>query len=87
LGILAVVLELVADHFTQFGNLGEGSKVRQSIMQLIWFVSVWGIWKERDNMIFNSKECSIMPFVDRIKPLSFLWLKAKFTSFAFNYHS
>ncbi|AES67217.1 hypothetical protein MTR_2g088140 [Medicago truncatula] len=37
-------------------------------------------------MIFKVKECSIIHVVDKIKSLSFMWLKAKFTSLPLNYY-
>jgi len=87
LGIFAVAPHCVEDRFSQFSFLGGGSKVWQSFMHMIWFASLWEIWKERNNKIFNGKECSILQLVDKTKSLSFLWLKAKFVSFPFNYHS
>jgi len=55
-------------------------------MQVLWFATMWEIWKERNNMIFNAKECSILQVVDKIKALFFMWLKAKFVSLPFNFH-
>jgi len=74
------------DHFNQFDFGGGGPQVRQSVLNVIWFANVWEIWKERNNRIFNGKECSIMRLVDKIKLLSFSWLKEKFVQFSFNYH-
>jgi len=55
-------------------------------MQVLWFATVWEIWKERNNMLFNGKEFSILKVVDKIKSFSFMWLKAKFASLPLNYH-
>ncbi|XP_024642145.1 uncharacterized protein [Medicago truncatula] len=85
-GISSVLPYYATDHFPQFSFGGGGSKVRQSILQVIWFAIVWEIWKERNSRTFNGKECSIMRLVDKIKLLSFSWLKAKFVHFRFNYH-
>jgi len=74
------------NHFIQFNYGGGVSKLRQSILHLIWFATVWEIWKERNNRIFNAKECSIAVLVDKIKLLSYRWLMAK-TDCPFNYHS
>ncbi|AES71042.1 hypothetical protein MtrunA17_Chr3g0112591 [Medicago truncatula] len=41
----------VVDHFTQFTFSGGDSKMRQSILHLIWFATVWETWKERNNRI------------------------------------
>jgi len=67
-----------SDHFNQFCFDGGGPRVRHSILYVIWFATVWEIRKERNNMIFNDKECSILRIVDKIKLLSFSWLKEKF---------
>ena len=74
------------DHFNQFSLIIGASKVRRSVLQVIWFATVWEIWKERNNRIFNNKQSSVMQVVDKIKSLSFMSLKAKFASLPFNYH-
>jgi len=51
--------------------------VQHKILNVIWFANVWEIWKERNNKIFNDKECSIMRIVDKIKSLSYSWLNEK----------
>jgi hypothetical protein len=62
------------------------AKSRHSILQVIWFATVWEIWKERNNRIFNAKESSIMQVVDKIKSLTYRWLKEKLVTLPFNYH-
>jgi len=59
LGISAVIPTQVSDHFNQFSVSGGIAKTRCSISQVIWFATVWEIWKERNNRHFNDKECSI----------------------------
>jgi len=86
LGISSTTPYVVADHFIQFSYGSDGSKVRQAIMHLIWFATVWEIWKERNNRIFIAKECSITQVVDKIKLLSYRWLKVKTVDCLFNYH-
>jgi len=54
LGVSAVLPFDVADHFNQFNFLGGVAKSRRSISQVIWFATVWEIWKERNNIIFNA---------------------------------
>jgi hypothetical protein len=60
--------------------------MRHLISQVIWFATVREIWKERNNRLFNDKECSVIQVVDKIKALAFRWLKAKFVTLPFNYH-
>jgi hypothetical protein len=76
----------MSDHFIQFCYSGGPGKTRQSILQVIWFATVWEIWKERNNIIFTDKACSVNQVTDKIKLLTFMWLKAKFASLPFNYH-
>jgi len=62
----------VSDHFNQFSCCGGTSKGHQSILQVIWFAANWKIWKERNNRLFNVKECSVYQVVDKIKSLTFM---------------
>jgi len=86
LGISAVIPAQVTDHFNQFSVSGGIAKTRCSISQVIWYATVWKIWKERNNRHFNDKECSISQVVDKIKSLAFRWLREKFPTLPFNYH-
>jgi len=73
----------VKDHFTQFIVGGGGSQVRSTLLNAIWFDTVWEIWKERNNRIFKVKECSIMQIVDKIKSLSFFVVEGEIFSILF----
>jgi hypothetical protein len=86
IGISTTMPLLVLDHFNQFRDVGGVSKRRRSILQVISFATVWKIWKERNNKLFNGTECSIVQVVDKIKSLTFMWLKAKFANLSLNYH-
>jgi len=86
LGLSAVWPYDVANHYYQFGFICGVAKSRRSILQVIWFATVWKIWKERNNRIFNDKICSIPQVVDKIKFLTFMWLKGKYVSLPLNYH-
>jgi hypothetical protein len=86
IGLSAVLPRDAASHYYQFGFIGGVSKNWRSILQVIWFATVWEIWKERNNCIFNDKTCSIPHVVDKIKSLTFMWLKGKHVSLPLNYH-
>jgi hypothetical protein len=86
IGVVSAMPIDVTGHFTQFQHLCGANKSRQSILQVIWYATVWEIWKERNNIIFNSIGSLIMQVVDRIKLLTFKWLKVKFPSLPFNYY-
>jgi len=76
----------VPDHFHQFGYSDGTGKKRRSILQVIWFATVWEIWKERNNRLFKGKASPVFQVVDRIKSISYMWLKAKHITLPFNLH-
>ena len=86
LGIYYVMSCDVSSHFIQFSFIGGAAKSKQYILQVIWFATVWKIWKERNNRVFNDKKCSIQQVVDKIKSTTFMWLKGKYANLLFNYH-
>jgi len=86
LGLSVATPFQVSDHLNQFSYTGGTTKVHRSILQVIWFTVVWEIWKERNNRLFNVKECSVNQVVDKIKSLAFTWLKTKYISLPLNYH-
>jgi hypothetical protein len=81
LGIISVIHCDVSSHFNHFGFLGGVAKSKQHILQAIWFATVWEIWKERNNRVFNDRKCTIIQVVDKIKSTSFMWLKGKLSIF------
>ena len=86
LGVVTVLPNDIARHFHQFHHLGGVTKSRKSILQVIWLATVWEIWKARNNKVFNAIDTSILQVVDRIKLLTYQWLKGKYTTLPFNYH-
>jgi len=87
MGVSTVIPFSIGDHFNQFTTDGGVTKACRSILYVLWYATKWEIWKERNNKLFNDKECSIVHVVDKVKSLTFMWLKAKFPSLPFNYHS
>jgi len=86
LGINSVMSCDVSSHFNQFSFIGGAAKSKQYILQAIWFATVWQIWKERNNRVFNDKNCTLQQVVDKNKSTTFMWLKGKYTNLPFNYH-
>lgn len=84
IGVISVDPPGLADHLIQFTQLCGSSKVFQSLLQLIWFTVVWIIWKERTNRIFKPKVDHMHILLDKIKLLSFEWLKAENVILTFN---
>jgi len=87
LGIYTVMPYDVISHFTQFSFIGGAAKSKRYILQVIWYATVWEIWKERNNRVFSEKQWSIQQMVDKIKSVTFMWLKGKYVHLPFNYHS
>ena len=53
-GIVAVLPNDAKGHLYQFSFVGGTQKSKQSLLQVIWMATVWEIWKERNNRIFNA---------------------------------
>lgn len=86
--VISAVLPFdLAAFFNQFSFFGGAAKSRRSILQVIWFATVWEIWKERNNRIFNAKDSTILQVVDKVKSLTYRWLKEKVSNLPLNYHS
>jgi len=86
IGVSMITPCYVPAHFHQFSFCGCADKRRRSVLQVIWFATVWEIWKERNNRLFNDKESSVHQVVDKINSLTFMWLKAKYATLPFNFH-
>jgi len=57
LGIYSVMPSDVTSHFIQFSFLGGAAKSKRSILQVIWYATMWEIWKEitGSSMIRNAQ--------------------------------
>jgi hypothetical protein len=76
----------ISDHFIQFIFSIGGLESRRSFLQLIWLLATWILWNERNNRLFNNKECNILQLLDEVKYYSLWWLKAKKATFGFGDH-
>jgi len=76
----------VQNHYVQFGQLCGFPRHSHLFLKLIWFACVWTIWKENNNRTFNNKVMDLHQMIDKVKLMSFMWLKANMKSFAYNYH-
>jgi hypothetical protein len=67
----------ILDHFIRFPHVTWGYHAHRNFLQLLWLASVWVLWTERNNRFFKFKERSTMQLLDKVKMISFLWLKIK----------
>jgi len=57
-----------------------------TFLKVIWFASVWVIWKERNNRVFQNAVTIPSVLVEQVKLNSFLWLKSTRANFVYRYH-
>jgi len=74
----------ILDHLIHFVALGGYSKKLHVVLQLVWFLTVWVIWRERNIRLFQQKEDVLHHLIEKIQ--SFWWLKANHVNLTFNYH-
>ncbi|GAU37415.1 hypothetical protein TSUD_361200 [Trifolium subterraneum] len=81
-----VTTQTLPDHFVQFTCSAGGSRARRSFMQLIWLVSVWVVWTERNHRLFRGSANSLSHMLDKIKTFSYRWLRVNSSTIALNCH-
>jgi len=86
LDISSVNISATWDHYHPFGQLDGFARQAHLFLKIIWFACSWTIWKERKNWIFNNNYLELHQMLEKIKLLSFTWLKAKSIHFAYTYH-
>jgi len=74
------------NHFLQFGQLAGFPRSSYTFLRIIWMACVWIIWKERNNRFFHQMATAPHTLAEKVKLLSFRWLKAKPSTFVFRYH-
>jgi hypothetical protein len=72
LGISSVQPGDLKLHFHQFTNLPGLPRATSVFFKIIWFTSVWVIWKERNNRIFQNTVTNPSILIDKVKQQSFL---------------
>jgi len=87
LSFSSVDLNVLHDHFIQCAYLIGDSKVLHFFMHLIRFTCVWILWNERNDRIFYNKKKSMTQLLNKVKLLSFWWLKSKVASLSLGFQS
>jgi hypothetical protein len=85
LGISLVSSGELRLHFIQFTKMAGMPRASHLYLRIIWFATVWVIWKEMNNCVFQNTVSTPFIIIDKIKLHSFLWLKSKQAAFAYSY--
>jgi len=83
IGVSGVDHYSLRTHFVQFTNCLGASRARRSFLQLLWLLSVWLVWNERNNRLFNNSHTPNVEFIEKVKFHSYWWLKANSCGFLF----
>jgi hypothetical protein len=86
MGLSAVLPGDSRQHLLQFTNMAGLPRATYSFLIIIWFATVWAIWKEINNRVFQNTACDYSSMAEIVKLNSFLWLKSSQTSFNNSYH-
>jgi len=86
LGLSTVLSGDIRHHFTQFTYMAGLPRPTHSYLRIIWFASMWTIWKERNNCVFQHSVSYPSSVAEKVKLLSFLWLTSKQTTFSYTFH-
>jgi hypothetical protein len=86
LHISSVTPSNIRQHFIQFTSMAGLPRSTYTFLKIIWFASVWVLWKERNNRVFQNKVSTPYALVEQVKLNSFLWLKSKQVNFGYSYH-
>lgn len=52
---------------------GERNKRTRNELRRIWHITIWVLWKARNNRVFNNQITEVGEIVDEIKVLSWRW--------------
>jgi len=86
LGIDFVLSGDLRHHFREFTNYAGLPRSTHLFFRIIWCASVWVLWKERNDRVFQNTASDFATLMAKVKLNSFLWLKSKQGLFSYNYH-
>jgi len=73
-------------HFIQFTRMAGMPSYSHLFFRIIWFVTIWVLWKERNNWAFQNTGSTSFVLTEKVKLHSFFWLKSKQAVFTYTYH-
>jgi hypothetical protein len=86
LGIDFVSSGDLRQHFIQVTNYAGLPRSTHLFFRIIWCVTVWVLWKERNERVFQNTASDFSTLLAKVKLNSFLWLKSKQGLFSYSYH-
>jgi len=86
LHISSVMPGHIRQHFIQFTYMADLPRFTHSFSKIIWCASVWVLWKERNNRVFQNTDSNPSTLVEKVKLQSFLWVKSKQATFIYSYY-
>lgn len=72
LGITSVSSGDIRQHFVQFTDMLGLPRFTHLFLRVIWFASVWVLWKERNNRVFNNTPSNSSTLIEQVKLNLFL---------------
>jgi len=81
LGISSVSHDDIVQHFTQFIYMSGLHRSTHMFFRIIWFTSVWVLWKERNDRVFNNMASTPSTLIEKVKLTSFFMVKVKTDNF------
>jgi hypothetical protein len=85
LGVQTVLHNRCNNHLKAFSGLVRSSKCVAQGLEVIWFASIWSIWRARNGRIFKNKVVDVKATADTIKLLSWNWLRSKSSKFSYDW--
>jgi len=80
-----IIIDIVTKSVNKYHSAG-GGRAKCSFMQLVWLISAWIMWNDRNQRLFNNLGSSIDQLLDKVKWCSLWWLKANNVVFVFGFH-
>jgi hypothetical protein len=74
----------IFNHFKCWNGEANSKRIKKGVW-LIWHATIWSIWRERNERIFNNQTKGVDEIVDDIKAVSWFWAlsRLKIASFLF----
>jgi len=73
-------------HFLQFTKMAGMPLSTQVFLRIIWFATIWVIWRERNSRVFKNTTSSPFTLIEQVKLHSFLWLKSKHVAYVYSFY-